>query len=141
MAVAIPLVFPDYLIMVETPTVDVQLPDFLTSRMGHIRVPSTKNRLPYLGHAGIRFVEGKTGTTKYYEYGRYDPAAHGLVRKRRIPDMKISSDGRPSAASLKIVLTTISRFSGQGRRINRRLHRASGRGIRCNAQICQWSTG
>jgi hypothetical protein len=34
-----------------------------------------------LGHAGILFILGKSGTAKYYEYGRYDQAGLGLVRK------------------------------------------------------------
>lgn len=111
--VAIPLVFPDYLIMVETPAVNIDLP----GSMLDIKVPTFKNKVPYLGHAGILFINGRTGTTKYYEYGRYDPAAKGLVRRQSIPDVKIATDGRPSAASLKLTLAKISRVSGQGGRL------------------------
>jgi hypothetical protein len=111
--VAIPVVFPDYLIMVETPAVTIDLPGTALD----IKIPKAKNRVPYLGHAGILFINGRTGLTKYYEYGRYDPAAKGLVRKQSIPDVKIATDGRPSAASLKITLTKISRVSGQGGRM------------------------
>ncbi|HYP74353.1 MAG TPA: hypothetical protein VER12_00270 [Polyangiaceae bacterium] len=111
--VAIPVVFPDYLIMVETPAVNIDLP----GRALDFKIPKSKNRVPYLGHAGILFINGRTGLTKYFEYGRYDPAAKGLVRKQGVPDAKIASDGRPSAASLKLTLAAISRLSGQGGKI------------------------
>ncbi len=111
--VAIPLVFPDYLIMVETPAVTIDLP----GKVFDIKIPKAKNRVPYLGHAGILFVNGRTGVTKYYEYGRYDPDAKGLVRKQSVPDVRIASDGRPSASSLKLTLGKISRVSGQGGRM------------------------
>jgi len=111
--VAIPVAFPDYLIMVETPAVTVDLP----GQMFDIKIPKAKNRVPYLGHAGILFINGRTGLTKYYEYGRYDPAAKGLVQKRSVPDVKIASDGRPSAASLKLTLAKVSKLSGQGGRM------------------------
>lgn len=38
------------------------------------------------GHAGVLLINNKTGTTKYYEYGRYDPPANrGLVQKSKHP--------------------------------------------------------
>ncbi|HKO48620.1 MAG TPA: hypothetical protein VJV79_12900 [Polyangiaceae bacterium] len=111
--VAIPVVFPDYLIMVETPAVTIDLP----GKALDFKIPKSKNRVPYLGHAGILFINGRTGLTKYYEYGRYDPAAKGLVRKQGVPDVKIATDGRPSAASLKLTLAKISQLSGQGGRM------------------------
>lgn len=77
---AIPIVFPDYLISVDTPAINVQVPnglpwfDVLPDR---IRIPSGRKKLPYLGHAGILFANGQSGVTRYFEYGRYDPAAAG----------------------------------------------------------------
>lgn len=112
--VAIPIVFPNYLIMVETPNVTIDMPDFLPGVPNEIKIPKTKNRVPYLGHAGILFFQGTKGTTKYFEYGRYDAAAKGLVRKQSIPDVRIAvTTGRPTAASLSAVLAKISRVSGQ----------------------------
>jgi hypothetical protein len=115
--VAVPVVFPDYLIMVETPAVTVDVPDWIPGVPNEVVVPKTQNRVPYLGHAGILFFKGATGVTKYYEYGRYDPKALGLVRKQSIPDLRMASDGRPTAASLKAVLAKIARVSGQNGKI------------------------
>jgi hypothetical protein len=70
-----------------------------------------------LGHAGILFFNGQSGVTKYYEYGRYDPAALGLVRKQSVPDVRFGADGRPKAASMSAVLAKISRLSGQNGKI------------------------
>ena len=50
--------------------------------------------------------------TKYYEYGRYDPAAFGVVRNKGIPDVKLSG-GKPTAKSLANTLTSVSTESGQ----------------------------
>ncbi len=72
----IPIVFPDYIITVETRPITVKIPDYLPYidiLPNEVRVPHTKNKLSDLGHAGVLFINGKTGVTKYYEYGRYDP--------------------------------------------------------------------
>ena len=79
----IPIVFPDYLIVVNERPVDIRIPDLIPGRdlfPDFIRVPVTK--LPDLGHAGVLFIKGRSGTTKYYEYGRYDRAALGWVMRR-----------------------------------------------------------
>lgn len=72
-----------------------------------------------LGHAGVLLIDNKTGTTKYYEYGRYatKDGTKGRVRKVTIPDVIIGEDGKPTAASLKKVMAAISKRSGQGGRI------------------------
>ena len=44
-----------------------------------------KTRLEDLGHAGVMLIRGRDGMTKYYEYGRYDPANLGRVRRVAIP--------------------------------------------------------
>lgn len=118
--VAIPIVFPDYLITVESPAGNVNVPDVLPwidILPSRIKIPSAKLKVPYLGHAGILFIEGSSGFTKYYEYGRYDPAAHGLVRKQALSDVKIGSNGRPTKLTFEKVLGEISRKSGQGGKI------------------------
>lgn len=119
--VVIPIVFPDYLIMVETPSSDIKVPDLLPwvdILPHHIKIAATKNKLPYLGHAGVLFIDGSNGMTKYYEYGRYDAAAKGEVRKRSISDVKMGSNGRPTKQSLQKVLGQISQQAGQSGKIS-----------------------
>ncbi|HEX6706562.1 MAG TPA: hypothetical protein VF169_17520 [Albitalea sp.] len=114
--VAVPIVFPDYLITVDTPDVEVAVPDALPwvdILPSKIKLPRTHQKLPLLGHAGILFIDGRSGLTRYYEYGRYDTAATGLVRKQQIPDVVMGVGGRPAAGSLKEVLVAISKRSGQ----------------------------
>lgn len=112
MDIAVPIVFPDYLIAVPTPRHRVNLPgdhfDFT--------IPATHNRVPELGHAGVLFVRGANGLSKYYEYGRYDSAGRGLVRRLAIPDAA-ARDGRVGHAALEPLLRRISTESGQGGRI------------------------
>jgi hypothetical protein len=117
--IAIPIVFPDYLIAVNTPKMKVKIPDLIPGfdlLPESVEVPETQNKFPELGHAGILFINGTSGTTKYYEYGRYASSA-GNVRKLSIRDVKIMSDGHPSKASLLYTLSQISASSGQGGRI------------------------
>ncbi|MFN7925617.1 MAG: hypothetical protein U0Q16_36290 [Bryobacteraceae bacterium] len=116
--VAIPLVFPDYLIAVVDHDVKVNLPS-LPSIPGMPPLPKSvtiPHKVPYLGHAGVLFINGKTGVTKYYEYGRYDPGQVGIVRKQTVPDVKISG-GKPTKASLTATLQRVSSLSGQRGRI------------------------
>jgi hypothetical protein len=105
---AIPIVFPDYLIAV--PNTNVDLPGFIND----IGIPDfkTPSKLPDLGHAGVLFIQGASGTTKYYEYGRYDAAAIGLVRYQTMPDVRIKG-GTIDLASLKVTLKAISTKAGQ----------------------------
>lgn len=114
--VAVPIVFPDYLIRVETPPVRVDVPNWIPGIPNEVVIPSTSHRVPYLGHAGILFFNSR-GLTKYYEYGRYDPAEIGLVRRHVIPDVRIGGDGRPTIESLRTTLMRISMLAGQGGQI------------------------
>ncbi|XKM12794.1 hypothetical protein RCS94_07120 [Orbaceae bacterium ac157xtp] len=82
-----PMVFPDYL------------------------VDAGFSRLP-LGHAGILIVNGKTGETKYYEYGRYDPEDLGWVKKRKIPNL-IIKNSLIDKTTFKTVLNSISFQAGK----------------------------
>ena len=89
----------------------------------YIAFPDYKITTPFgrvgnLGHGGVLLIDNKTGTTKYYEYGRYDAAGKGLVRTQTVPNVKIGPDGKPTADSLKNVLAVLSRSAGQGGRID-----------------------
>jgi len=117
--IAIPIVFPDYLISVNTPKTHISIPDLIPGYdllPDEVEVPGTKNKLPELGHAGILFINGISGTTKYYEYGRYGGSL-GAVRKLSIRDVKMQKD-HPTKATLSYTLSQISVKSGQGGRIS-----------------------
>jgi len=120
--VLIPIVFPDYRITVETPATRIKVPDYLPYvdiLPNEIRVPHTKNKISDLGHAGVLFINGKTGVTKYYEYGRYDPKKLGWVKKiLKLPDVKIDSNGDITEQSLSNVLQVISMKAGKRGRIS-----------------------
>jgi hypothetical protein len=121
MDTVIPTIFPDYLIAVSTPQLNIQLPHKFLGRdvfPPMIRIPSTNNKLPELGHAGVLFINGKNGLTKYFEYGRYDRAALGVTRQVTIPDVAIDPKGRPTYKSLCKTLHQISTVAGQGGRIS-----------------------
>lgn len=114
----VPIVFPDYLIVVIERPVELKVPDLIPGVdlfPHYIRIPET--RLPDLGHAGVLFINGTTGTTKYYEYGRYDRAKLGLVMRRPIPDVIIKNK-LPTQASLARTLGQISQMAGQNTRIS-----------------------
>ncbi len=116
--IAIPIVFPDYLITVNTPTTSLPIPDLLPGidiLPDSIEIPETKNKVPELGHAGVLFINGANGTTKYYEYGRYSGSL-GMVRKLLIRDVQIQG-GHPTKVSLSYTLSQISVKSGQSGRI------------------------
>ena len=116
MDVVIPIVFPDYKVTVEVQKTKVDV--FPWTTFDDFHIPAYTDRISNLGHAGILFASGKTGTTKYYEYGRYDPPKNlGLVVKaRNLPDVVIKN-GKIELASLKKPLSFISRISGQSGRV------------------------
>ena len=69
-----------------------------------------------LGHAAVIAIDPKTGTTKYFEYGRYG-GDFGSVRgpaDRPIPDVIMGKDGRPTEESLKDLYDFISENYGKG---------------------------
>jgi hypothetical protein len=114
-----PLVFPDYLIAVPRPSIKIDLPDFLPfDDVIEDFLDDKTTKVPELGHAGVLFINdrGKTGVTKYYEYGRYRSNL-GETRRRPMPDCKFI-DGRPDIDSLKAVFQNISRVAGQSGRIS-----------------------
>lgn len=96
----IPLVFPDYVIDWEG--IDV----------------------PYLGHAGILIINGKSGLTKYFEYGRYN-TPKGKIEKRFISDASLK-ENQIDIDSLKKVLGEISKISGHNGKITAALIKQEG---------------
>lgn len=104
----IPMVFPDYKIHIDGPEANL---------FGYkIKIPSQK--APYLGHAGVLLINGKTGLSKYYEYGRYPgPGPAGRTHPGRIPDVTLKG-GMVVESSLKKTLRTISSAHGQSGRIS-----------------------
>jgi hypothetical protein len=82
----------------------------------NFRTPELQDRWSGLGHAGVFFINGRSGLTKYYEYGRYDKKGLGLVRKRSIPNVSVQ-DGQIVSESLRKPLHEISIRAGHGGRI------------------------
>ncbi|WP_316347510.1 RHS repeat-associated core domain-containing protein [Desulfuromonas acetoxidans] len=79
------------------------------------------------GHAGILGFD-ESGSTRYYEFGRYAPngpgiigvplsAEHGNVRRVTIPDLVIGEDGNPTAKSWQQLQKALSRRAGHGTEI------------------------
>lgn len=111
----IPIVFPEYRILVNSPPIDVDL--FPWVSFDNFTIPSSKQKVSNLGHAGIFLVNGKNGVTKYYEYGRYDPPENkGVVRRVILPDAKMDQNG-VVLSSLIPPLQKICEKSGQDSRI------------------------
>lgn len=115
MDVVIPIVFPDYLIAVNTPKVRIDIAPWID--FDNITIPATRSRVAELGHAGVLFIRGATGTTKYFEYGRYDAASLGVVRRIVISDVTVEKN-RVVPKSLKRPLREIAERAGQGGRIS-----------------------
>ncbi len=111
----IPIVFPEYRISVNTPRIQVDV--FPWTDFDNFTIPSSKQKLSNLGHAGILLVNGKNGVTKYYEYGRYDPPEYkGVIRRVPLPDAMVNKSG-VILSSLIAPLHKISEVSGQGGRL------------------------
>ncbi|MBF4269714.1 hypothetical protein EAY71_22905, partial [Vibrio anguillarum] len=93
----IPIVFPDYEILVASEQ---------TFDLFGLDITTPKVKAPYLGHAGVILINGETGVTRYYEYGRYPNRASdipGNVRKVSIPNVKLIN-GLITESSLKKTL-------------------------------------
>lgn len=111
----IPIVFPEYRISVSSPRIDVDI--FPWVSFDNFTIHSSKHKVPNLGHAGIFLVNGKSGVTKYYEYGRYDyPEYKGVVQRIPLPDAKVDQNG-VILSSLIPPLQKICARSGQCGRI------------------------
>ena len=85
-----------------------------------IKVKRPKLKAPYLGHAGVILINGDTGVTRYYEYGRYPNSISeiaGNVRKRVVSNVSIVN-GLITESSLLKVLNEVSQRAGQEGRIS-----------------------
>ena len=101
----IPMVFPDY---------QIHLDGYEGEFFGRkFKIPSQK--APYLGHAGVLLINGKTGLSKYYEYGRYAPK--GKTRAGMIPDVVLKG-GMITENSFKKTLWYIATHHGQKGKIS-----------------------
>jgi hypothetical protein len=98
-----PLVFPDYKIYID---------GYQTTVFGRkIEIPG--GSAPFLGHAGVLIINGKTGHAQYYEYGRYPGSGPaGRVRHGQIPDVVLKG-GAITESSLKKTLRSITVKHGQ----------------------------
>jgi hypothetical protein len=114
MDVAIPIVFPDYRISVDLKPQRIDL--LKGSKWDDFWTPAYKDRWEGLGHAGVFFINGRTGLTKYFEYGRYDPTGLGWVQTHSLPNVQIR-DGQVSFDSLKKPLHKIAVAAGHTGRI------------------------
>lgn len=84
----------------------VLFPDYPITYLGKL---TTKN---LGGHAGVLGYDESTGSTRYYEYGRYGNK-NGVVKRRSIPNLKIGADGQPVPASLDALKKTLSEKYGK----------------------------
>jgi len=115
MDIVIPIVFPDFRVTVEVQKTKFDV--FPCVTFDNFSTPAYRDKISNLGHAGVLFVNGKSGTTKYYEYGRYDSRTLGLVVKaRNLPDAQVKN-GKVELVTLKKTLAFISRASGQSGKI------------------------
>lgn len=122
---AIPMAFPDYLIMVaQLKKRQVDLIPWVD--FDNVSIRDTKIKVPELGHASVMIINGGTGLTRYYEYGRYDKQNRGLVRTVKVADVKISG-GKPDWKTLKPALARVSKVAGQGGRIEAVLIEVNGK--------------
>jgi len=71
----------------------------------------------YLGHAGVVLVDGATGHTRYFEYGRYESDSNGnpigVVRSRPVPNLSFDS-GKIDGTSLQNMITSLNGSAGAG---------------------------
>ncbi|QLE84788.1 hypothetical protein FLM48_06635 [Shewanella sp. Scap07] len=113
--ILIPIVFPDYKIIVDTPRTDVDI--FPWVNFDNFTIRKSSQQISNLGHAGILLINGVSGLTKYYEYGRYDyPEKIGVVRRVPVPNVKTGVDG-VDLNSLVPVLKKVSNKAGKGSRV------------------------
>ena len=71
----------------------------------------TQVRVAGLGHAGVVIINGETGQTRYFEYGRYG-GDYGSVRERPVADVTMGNHCNPSTVSLNALARDITRTNG-----------------------------
>ncbi|MBP6064073.1 MAG: RHS repeat-associated core domain-containing protein, partial [Bacteroidales bacterium] len=72
------------------------------------KISTPVGKIGGLGHAGVLLIDNKTGSTKYYEYGRYDKEGKGIVRNVSVSDVKMGKNGMPTQKSMDKVMKQIS---------------------------------
>ncbi len=77
-----------------------------------IQVPGV-GLVPEIGHAGVLLINGTSGLTKYFEYGRYNNIQLGIVLNKVVPNVTMDPAGEPTLASFKAVLRSLSLQSGK----------------------------
>ncbi|WP_130618673.1 RHS repeat-associated core domain-containing protein [Dyella amyloliquefaciens] len=77
-----------------------------------ITIPGTSTQIA-LGHAAVVAIDDNTGTTQYFEYGRYD-SDFGNARQEPVPNVQIGDDGLPTQASLTNLMNFVSKHYGHG---------------------------
>lgn len=129
--VAIPIVYPNQPISIPAGEVKKKIPfdlDIRASLEATFTQPGSSPPLSIgrwngdnayvlgLGHAGIAMIDGKTGSVKYFEYGRYDAAAYGQVREvASIASIKIDFDPvtrNPTKGSLDQLAAALTKTNG-----------------------------
>jgi RHS repeat-associated protein len=86
----------------------------------HYPVKTPIGKLP-LGHGGVVAVDPKTGTTKYYEFGRYYGNKKGVVRGApdlKIPNVTIGKNGLPTQKSLNRLYDFLSKQFGKNSEVS-----------------------
>jgi hypothetical protein len=76
-----------------------------------------------LGHAGVVAID-PSGTTKYFEYGRYS-TNFGQVRRPRIPDVTIGADHWPTADSMANLYRFLSANVGKQSAVRATFHQGA----------------
>lgn len=71
----------------------------------------TQIRVTGLGHAGVVIINGETGVTRYFEYGRYG-GPYGQVRERPVADVTMEDYCNPSSVSLTALARDLTRTNG-----------------------------
>ena len=66
-----------------------------------------------IGHAGVTIIDGKSGETRYYEFGRYGGLS-GAVREVAVPDVTIGGDKNPTKASFDALLKAMTETNRGG---------------------------
>ncbi len=120
------IVFPDQPIQAATESgIRDALPDWMEEAaldalelFGAKRTDSGSIKADFLGHAAVAFANGRTGLTRYWEYGRYDAAARGICRNIRVPDLKITPDFEATPDSLNKLFAKVSGTSGANTRVS-----------------------
>lgn len=103
---------PDHVVVIVFPHVTITVPNI--------------GQVPEIGHAGVLLINGTSGLTKYFEYGRYDPAQLGIVQNHPIPDVTMDASGVPNPAKLKATLRSISEKAGKKTSISAVIYRTDG---------------